>query len=68
MRRVSSSIFINAFLDLPQHVSANRCHHKGVSLFSQKPLKQTVWWMYMDYGPSVVEECNQACTMSSVPA
>jgi hypothetical protein len=27
---VSSSIFINAFLDLPQHVSASHCHHQGV--------------------------------------
>jgi hypothetical protein len=35
MRRVSSSIFINAFLDLPQHVSASHCHHQGVVVSSE---------------------------------
>jgi hypothetical protein len=29
--RGSSSIFTNAFLDLPQHVSASHCHHQGVN-------------------------------------
>ena len=35
MRRGSSSIFINAFLDLPQHVSASHCHHQGVVITSE---------------------------------
>jgi hypothetical protein len=35
MRRGSSSIFIHAFLDLPQHVSASHCHHQGVVIFSE---------------------------------
>jgi hypothetical protein len=26
--------FINAFLDLPQHVTASHCHHQGVVVFS----------------------------------
>jgi hypothetical protein len=30
MRRGGSSIFINAFQDLLQHVSASHCHHQGV--------------------------------------
>jgi hypothetical protein len=30
MHRESSSIFINSFLDLPQHISASHCHHQGV--------------------------------------
>jgi hypothetical protein len=30
MRRGSSTIFINEFLDLPQHVSSSHCHHQGV--------------------------------------
>jgi hypothetical protein len=35
MRPGSSSIFINAFLDLPQHVSASHCHHQGVVVSSE---------------------------------
>jgi hypothetical protein len=35
MRRRSSSIFINAFLDLPQNVSASHCHHQGVVVSSE---------------------------------
>jgi hypothetical protein len=35
MRRGSSSIFINAFLDLPQHASARHCHHPGVMVSSE---------------------------------
>jgi hypothetical protein len=35
MRRESSSIFINAFLDLPQLVSASHCHHQGVVVSSE---------------------------------
>jgi hypothetical protein len=35
MRRGSGSIFINAFLDLPQHVSASHCHHQGVVVSSE---------------------------------
>jgi hypothetical protein len=35
MRRGSSSIFINAFLDLPQHVSASHCHYQGVVVTSE---------------------------------
>jgi hypothetical protein len=30
MSRGSSSILSNAFLDLPQHVSASHCHYQGV--------------------------------------
>jgi hypothetical protein len=41
MRRGSSSIFINAFLDLPQHVSASHCHHQGVVVSSEAT--QAVW-------------------------
>jgi hypothetical protein len=35
MRRGSSSIFIHAFLDLPQHVSASHCHHQGAVVSSE---------------------------------
>jgi hypothetical protein len=35
MRRGSSSVFINAFLDLPQHVSASYRHHQGVVVSSE---------------------------------
>jgi hypothetical protein len=35
MRRGSSSIFINAFLYLPQHVSASHYHHHGVVFSSE---------------------------------
>jgi hypothetical protein len=35
MRRGSSSIFINAFLDLPQHVSVSHCHRQGVVVTSE---------------------------------
>jgi hypothetical protein len=35
MHRGSSSTFINAFLDLPQHVSASHCHHQGVVVSSE---------------------------------
>jgi hypothetical protein len=35
MRRGSSSNFINAFLDLPRHVSVSHCHHQGVVLSSE---------------------------------
>jgi hypothetical protein len=31
----SSSIFINTFLDLPQHVSASHCHHQVVVVSSE---------------------------------
>jgi hypothetical protein len=34
MLRRNSSIFINAFLDLPQYVSASHCHHQGVVVCS----------------------------------
>jgi hypothetical protein len=34
MRRGNGSILINAFLDLPQHVSASHCHHQGVAVSS----------------------------------
>jgi hypothetical protein len=34
MRR-GNSIFINTFLDLPQHVSAGHCHHQGVMVCSE---------------------------------
>jgi hypothetical protein len=34
MRRGSSSILTNAFLNLP-HVSASRCHHQGVVVSSE---------------------------------
>jgi hypothetical protein len=77
MCRGRSSIFINAFLDLPQHVSASHCHHQGSwflrsysstlycgciwitarpewSVVPQKLLKQSILWMYMDYGPPKV--------------
>jgi hypothetical protein len=35
MRRGSSSIFINTFLYLPQHVSASHCHHQEVVVSSE---------------------------------
>jgi hypothetical protein len=35
MRRGSSSIFINAFLDLPQHVSERQCYYQGVVVSSE---------------------------------
>jgi hypothetical protein len=35
MCRGSSSIFINAFLDLPQHVSASHCYHQAVVVSSE---------------------------------
>jgi hypothetical protein len=35
MRRGSSIIFINAFLDLPQRFSAIHCHHQGVVVSSE---------------------------------
>jgi hypothetical protein len=35
MRRESSCMFVNAFLDLPQHVSASHCHHQGVVVSSE---------------------------------
>jgi hypothetical protein len=35
MRRGSSSTFINAFLYLPQHVSASHCHHQVVVVSSE---------------------------------
>jgi hypothetical protein len=35
MHRGSSRIFINTFLDLPQHVSASYCHHQGVVVSSE---------------------------------
>jgi hypothetical protein len=35
MRQGSSSIFINAILDLPQHVSTRHCHHQGVVVSSE---------------------------------
>jgi hypothetical protein len=35
MRRGSSRIFINAFLDLPQNVSTSYCHHQGVVVSSE---------------------------------
>jgi hypothetical protein len=35
MRQGSSSIFINAFPDLSQHVSANYCHYQGVVVPSE---------------------------------
>jgi hypothetical protein len=54
MRRGSSSIFVNAFLDLPQQVIAII---RGL-WFPQKLLKQSVLWMYMDYGPSRVVSCR----------
>jgi hypothetical protein len=34
MRRGMSSIFVNAILDLPQHVSASHCLHQGVVVSS----------------------------------
>jgi dissimilatory sulfite reductase (desulfoviridin) alpha/beta subunit len=34
MRRGNSSIFINAFLDLPQCVSENHCQHQVVVVYS----------------------------------
>jgi hypothetical protein len=35
MHRGSSSTFVNAFLDLPQHVLASHCHHQGVMVSSE---------------------------------
>jgi hypothetical protein len=35
MRPESSSVFINAFLDLPQHVSASHCHHQWIVVSSE---------------------------------
>jgi hypothetical protein len=35
MHRGSSSMFINVFLDLPQHVSTSHCHHQGVVVFTE---------------------------------
>jgi hypothetical protein len=35
MRRGNSNIFINAFLDLPQCVSANHCQHQVVVISSE---------------------------------
>jgi hypothetical protein len=35
MRQGNSSIFINPFLDLPQHVSASHYHHQGVVVTSE---------------------------------
>jgi hypothetical protein len=35
IRRGSSSIFINAFMDLPQHVLASHCPHQGVVVSSE---------------------------------
>jgi hypothetical protein len=37
----SSSIFINAFLDLPQHVSASHCRHQRAVVSSEAT--QAVW-------------------------
>jgi hypothetical protein len=56
MRRGSSSVFIHAFLDLPQNVSASLAIIRGL-WFPQNLLKQSVLWMYMDYGPSRVVSC-----------
>jgi hypothetical protein len=38
--------FINAFLDLPQHVSASHCHHQGVVVSSEATPAGYIW-MYM---------------------
>jgi hypothetical protein len=35
MRRGSSNVFINAFLDLPQHVSASHCHLQAIVVSSE---------------------------------
>jgi hypothetical protein len=58
MLRGSSSIFINAFLDLSnmfrQIISVIR-----KSWFPQKLLKQSVLWMYMAYGRSGAISCRE---------
>jgi hypothetical protein len=39
-----TSIFINAFPELPQHVSASHCHHQGVVISSEATQAiQTAW-------------------------
>jgi hypothetical protein len=62
MCRGSSSIFIDAFLDLPQHVSASHCHHQGVVVSSE------AIWITARPEWSIVEGCNRSWTVDSVPA
>jgi hypothetical protein len=46
--------FIDAFLDFPQHVSENNCHHQGCRSALEATQARSVLWMYMDYDSSSV--------------
>jgi hypothetical protein len=50
-------VFIDAFLDFPQHVSANNCHHQGGRSALEATQARSVLWMYMDYDSSSVVSC-----------
>jgi hypothetical protein len=70
MRRGSSNVFINAFRDLPQHVSASHCHHQGVVVSSEATQAVCIGgciWITARREWSVVERCNEVCTVGSVP-
>jgi hypothetical protein len=56
MQRGGSTIFIDAFQILPQHVSASRCHHQGVVVTLEATQKSVVW-MYVDYSLSSMASC-----------
>jgi hypothetical protein len=50
--------FIDAFLDFPQHVSANNCHHQGGRSAFEAAQAKSVLWMCMDYDSSSVVSCR----------
>jgi hypothetical protein len=46
------------FLDFPQHVSANNCHHQGGRSALEATQARFVLWMYVDYDSSSVVSCR----------
>jgi hypothetical protein len=54
MCRESSSTFINAFLDLLQHVSPCHCHHQEVMIFSEAATSSAHFWLYYNNSTKVL--------------
>jgi hypothetical protein len=80
MRRGRSSIFINAFLDLPQHVSVSHCHYQGVVVSSEstqavfivdvhglRPVKCGQLSRDVWLHPSTTDHTGRSCNLGCIP-
>jgi hypothetical protein len=50
---------MDAFIILPQNVSANHCHHQGVVFTSEGTQTVSVVWMCVDCSLSSVDSCRE---------